>query len=204
MQSATQYPIYPAFNTPNAPLPPIMTTAPSDTPQPPSHPTTFINEQWSSGICGCCTGEDKNPGFFCLACICGGVAQGLLLNELDLSSSFIIPALCYESLDMISGRSLLLLITSNFRINLVKRLNRKEDPITSLVTVFCCYPCALAQIDRDSKAAGREYAFEKPKTTAQEIAAILGSIEGRAIPHVTSHETEPLVQNSMVHSVYVH
>ena len=155
---------------------------------------TYTHTEWSSGICGCC-GQDGNPGFFCMACCCGGPAQGVLLKDLGLVSDCVGPVICYTILDLASARSFMALILASLRMNMASKLGRGEGPCCSLCIACCCYPCALAQLERDAKAKGRGYEFEKAVGVYENITTWAGAIHGQAHPY-KSVEMAPLVSNS--------
>ena len=150
---------------------------------------------WSSGICGCC-GENGNPGFFCLACCCGGVAQGVLLKNLGLVSSCVGPAILYTALDLLFARSFMTMILGSLRMSMSDKLKRKEGACTSICVACCCYPCALAQLERDASAPGRAYEFEQARGVCDVTTTCLGAIHGSVVPYQHS-EMAPLVHNGM-------
>lgn len=156
----------------------------------------YIHPEWSSGICDCC-GQNGNPGFFCMACCCGGPAQGLLLKDLGLVSDCVGPVICYTILDLASARSFMALILASLRMNMAGKLQRKEGPCCSLCIACCCYPCALAQLDRDAKAPGRSYEFEKANGFYENLTTWGGAIHGGVQPY-KSVEMAPLVSNSQL------
>jgi Cys-rich protein (TIGR01571 family) len=151
----------------------------------------YLGVSWSSGICDCC-GQDGNPGFFCLACCCGSIAQGVLIKDLGLVSSCACPVVLYTALDLLFARSFMCLILLSLRTSMSDRLMRGEGPCCSLCIACCCYPCALAQMDRDLKAKGRSYVFDKAEGAYQEVTTYFGAIHGSARPYVSS-EMVPLV-----------
>ena len=143
----------------------------------------YIHDGWSSSICDCCCGQNANPGFFCLACFCSGVAQGVLLKDLGLVSSCVGPAACYTVIDLVFARSFMVLILTSLRISMSDKLKRQEGPCRSFCCACCCYPCALAQLDRDAKAPGQTYEFERTRDPCQVVSTFFGAIHGRAVPY---------------------
>ncbi len=158
-----------------------------------------MNVGWSSGICGCCCAEDANPGMFCMAsCPCtGGMAQAVLLKDLGLVSSCAGPALLYAVLDLFTARSFMIMILTSLRISMNDQLKRGEGPCCSFCLACCCYPCALAQMDRDVKAKARSYAFNKSEGVCQVAATYIGAIHAPPIPYVSAEEMRPLAPNNM-------
>jgi Cys-rich protein (TIGR01571 family) len=153
----------------------------------------FTNDNWSSGLCGCC-GQNGNPGFFCLACCCGGIAQGILLEDLGIVSSCACPVALYMLLEGVTGRSALLLILTSLRVSLSKKLGRKEGPCCSFCISCCCYPCAVAQIHRDVMDPERGYVFKTPEKFEDKVNGFLGGISRDMKPE--SH-TQPFTKNGM-------
>jgi Cys-rich protein (TIGR01571 family) len=163
----------------------------------PTSKPSFIEAGWSSGICGCCYGPYANPGMFCMACCpcTGGMAQAILLKDLGLVSSCVYPALLYAGLDLFTGRSFMILILTSLRISMSDKLKREEGPCQSFCLACCCYPCALAQLERDINA--RKYAFKNAEGGCNTVKTYLGAIDGSPIPYVAPEEMQPLVQNGM-------
>ena len=156
-------------------------------------PVPYLNVGWSSGLFGCC-GENGNPGVFCLACCCGGVAQGILLKDLGLVSSCVGPVILYTAVDLVFARSFMTMILASLRMSMSDKLKRKENPCCSIMAACCCYPCAIAQLDRDASAPGRKYGFEQANGACAVATTYFGAIHGSAVPY---HETAPLVPNGV-------
>ncbi len=167
----------------------VQTTPNQFYPQPTKPP--YMDVGWSSGICACC-GQDGNPGFFCLSFCCAGIAQGVLIKDLGLVSSCACPVVLYTALDLVFARSFMCLILLSLRISMSDKLKRGEGPCCSLCIACCCHPCALAQMDRDLKAKGRSYYFDKAVGPYQEVTTYFGAIHGNARQYVSS-EMVPLV-----------
>ena len=143
----------------------------------------FIHANWNSGICDCCCGQNANPGFFCLALFCSGIAQGVLLKDLGLVTSCAGPAACYTVIDLVFARAFMVFILTSLRISMSDKLQRGEGPCCSLCCACCCYPCALAQLDRDAKTPGQTYSFEPTKDICEIVPTFFGAIHGRAMPY---------------------
>lgn len=156
----------------------------------------YMNTPWSSSICDCCCGSEANPGFFCLACCCGSIAQGVLMEDLELVSSCAGPIIIYTLVDYAFARLSLCTILASLRMSVSKKLKRGEGPCRSFCIACCCYPCALAQMERDAKAHGRGYVFDQAKGTCDVATTYFGAIHGSVRPYVSA-EMVPLVQNGM-------
>lgn len=157
---------------------------------------SFMNTGWSSGLCDCC-GENGNLGFCCLSCVCGELAQAILLKDMGLTPSCSYPFVFYSLLDCASGRSFLPLILTSLRMSVSDKLKRNEGPCRSLCVSLFCYACALAQMDRDLKAKGRQYAFDEQELHCYMSTSYIGAIHGSVKPYVSSLENAPLVTNGM-------
>lgn len=159
----------------------------------------YMQIGWSSGICGCCSGQNANPGMFCMACCpcTGGMAQGILLKDLGLVSSCVGPALLYAVLDLCTARSFMIMILTSTRISMSDKLKRGEGACCSFCLACCCYPCALAQLDRDIKAPGRSYEFDKAEGMCNVGTTYLGAIHSNPRPYATASEMMPLAPNRM-------
>ena len=154
-----------------------------------------MNTGWSSGLCACC-GQDGNPGFFCLACCCGSVAQGVLLKDLGLVSSCVCPVIIYTALDVMFARSFMCMILASLRMSVSDKLKRGEGSCSSLCIAACCYPCALAQMERDARATGRGYEFDKAEGLCDVGTTYFGAIHGSVRPYAEA-EMVPLAPNGM-------
>jgi Cys-rich protein (TIGR01571 family) len=142
---------------------PYYTPLPTAPPQTPSNEIQVEpHAQWSSGICDCCSGEGSNCGTCCLAGICGGVALAFLMEKLELVPSSICPMVIFTVQEIISGRSLVQMSAFAFRRSLVLKADIKENPCDTFCNVCCCFPCAIAQMERDAEKYG--YVFSKPIT----------------------------------------
>lgn len=172
----------------------VYRESPAQSPQ--STQNNYMNAPWSSGICDCCCGEGANPGFFCLACCCGGIAQGVLLKDLGLVSSCVGPVLIYTLVDVMFARLSLCTVLASLRMSVSDKLKRGEGPCGSICIACFCYPCALAQMDRDAKAHDRSYVFDKAEGPCDVATTYFGAIHGSVRPYVSA-EMVPLVPNGM-------
>ena len=118
-----------------------------------------------------------------------GIAQAILLTDLGIFESCTIPGICYFGLDLLTAKSLMPLILVSLRMNLVKKLKRKESECESLCIVGCCYTCAMAQIQRDART--QNYRFEEPPDICHKAIAAFGGVKGDAIS-----TSAPSTQNS--------
>jgi Cys-rich protein (TIGR01571 family) len=139
-----------------------------------------IGPAWSTGLCDCC-GQGGNCGFFCLAALCPGIAQATLLTRLGIFESCALPGLVYFVFDVLSLKSYTFLVPILFslRMNLANKLRRDEGECGSICKVTCCYPCAMAQIQRDAR--DRNYKFQEPEDYCHMALAIIGNVQGNAI-----------------------
>jgi Cys-rich protein (TIGR01571 family) len=135
----------------------------------------WIGEHWSSGICDCCQ-HDANYGFCCLASFLPGVAHAILLKDLGIFESCTLPAVCYCGIDLCTSMSIMPLILMSLRMNLSRKLGRTETVCESLCISAFCYPCAIAQLQRD--ALSREYVFQEPSGLYKKSLAVLGNVDG--------------------------
>ena len=135
--------------------------------------------EWSTGICGCCAGVNANPGLFCLSCFGGGIGQGILLKDLGIVDSCVCPVVLYTALEIASARSIMILALANLRMNVAKKLNIDEGACCSFCIAGCCYPCTIAQIQRD--AVDNNYHFEKTEGFVDLFKAFSGDIKGNVI-----------------------
>ena len=171
-------------------------------PSTPQFQDPFIDSNWSSGLCGCC-GTNGNPGFFCLACCCGGIAQGIILEDLGIVSSCACPVLLYMLLEGVTSRFGLVFILTALRVSLSKKLKRDEGPCCSFCVACCCYPCAAAQVHRDIIDPKRGYSFDTPENYLDVLNGFWGGISRDMMPHgitvITqdTHQTQPFTQNGM-------
>jgi Cys-rich protein (TIGR01571 family) len=157
---------------------------------------------WSSGICGCC---GHNCGTCCFACFCSPCQMGLTLQKLGIVSSSAIPILLY-TIEYIASLGPLFFISSLLlRRSLVDKLNRSENPCYSCCAMCCCFPCAIAQIERDML--DRNYKFEppileknKPQSCCDTLSANFGSISHDSYPRARDTQINlgaPFTKNSM-------
>lgn len=154
----------------------------------------WIADEWSSGLLSCC-GEDGNCCFCCLASVMPGVAQAILLTDLGTFESCTCPGLCYSALDIFTGKSVMPLILLSLRINMVKKLRRKESECESFCKVICCYTCSIAQMQRDAHS--RKYVFQTPEDICQVALAAAGDITGYARQY-TPMTYAPIITNSQI------
>jgi hypothetical protein len=160
-----------------------------------SNTPSFKNKDWSTDICACCSGKEANPGFFCMACCCGGIAQGALIQKLGLVKSGCIPSMAYECLDVFTGRSCTMFALIHLRMGLDEKLGRNEGICCSCCRVCCCYACAMAQIDRDCRSEGREYKFDTPEGMCDTASTAFGAVIGDPHsydPQMGSGEYQPI------------
>jgi hypothetical protein len=64
----------------------------------------------------------------------------------------------------------------SLRMNLSRKLGRTETVCESLCISAFCYPCAIAQLQRD--ALSREYVFQEPSGLYKKSLAVLGNVDG--------------------------
>ena len=148
----------------------------------------WIGEHWSSGICDCCQ-QDPNCGLCCLASVMPGVAHAVLLQDLGIFESCTLPAFCYCGVDVLTSMSFMPLILTALRVNLSKKLGRSETACESLLISAFCYPCAIAQLQRD--AVHREYAFREPQGMYKKTMAVFGNVDGDPVEHGMAALTLP-------------
>jgi Cys-rich protein (TIGR01571 family) len=139
-----------------------------------SHTPSPMSPDWSSGLCGCCSGPNANPGFFCASVCCGFIAQAVLLHDAGLERGWVYPAIAYSLMDLCSAGSLAVLAFMSLRSNMATALQRQEGICYTSCVSVCCYPCALSQVHRDIY--DRRYCF--PPNDSM-INSILGEIENR-------------------------
>lgn len=177
-------------------------------------PTELLNDNWSSGICDCCgkgcDGKESNCCTCCLAGCWGGLAMAFLLERLGLVSNSCGPTLLFTAADMISVRSLLQFSALSLRRSLISKLGRKETQCDSCCIVTFCFPCALAQMERD--AMHYDYKFDTPKLDKSDhnsymnvCMACAGGISSDSFPHKihqagqqTTRFQMPFTQNRML------
>lgn len=149
---------------PTTPFPPNNT--PNNAPSTET-PDELKGPEWSSGICGCCCAEDSNCGTCCLAGCCSGVALAFLMERLQLFPNSICPILLFTLEEIFSARSLIQMSALSLRRSLVTKLERNETQCESCCYMCCCFPCAIAQMERD--AIKHNYKFRKTKTEKKEV-----------------------------------
>lgn len=176
----------------------------------PETPHELLNEKWSSGLCDCCgkdcrCGDDCNCGTCCLAGCWSSLQMGWTLEHLGLVSSSIVPILVHTCAEVLLIRSLLLLSSVTLRRSLVNKLGRKEDPCYSCCAMCCCFPCAIAQIERDTIA--HNYKFNPTKLDKSNYqscidvtASCCGGISNDSVPRARDPRRKlgtPFTKNSM-------
>lgn len=154
----------------------------------------FMHAGWNTGICECFSGPQKNPGFFFLSCLCGGVAQGVLAEDLGLVDSFYVPSALYLVVEAFSARMCLTLPLANLRHQMSQKLGREESCLSSILLACCCYPCSLAQLQRDANLGG--YQFTKSGLVPACIGMIPGDVRAyTSVPPAIVNSIEPTPQN---------
>lgn len=193
---------------------PIPTAAPIQS-KPTETPAELLDENWSSGLYECCgkdcscSGEDCNCCTCCLASCCGGVAMAFLLERLGITPSSCGTICLYTISDMISIRSLIQLGAISTRKSLALKLGRNESSCESCCIICCCFPCAIAQMERD--VISRKYKFDTPKFNGDHQSCIdasmgcVGAISSDSYPHKidqaqtnTTGLKAPFTQNRML------
>jgi len=66
-------------------------------------------------------------------------------------------------------------------MNLSRKLGRTETACESLCISAFCYPCAIAQLQRD--ALSREYVFQEPHSMYKKSLAVLGNVDGEPMKY---------------------
>lgn len=112
---------------------------------------------WSSGLCACC---GDNCGTCCFACFCSPFQLGFTLQNLGIVSSSVCPIMTFTLFEWLSAGPLFLLSACILRTSLAEKLNRKENPCESCCIMCCCFPCGIAQIERDMH--DNNYKFNPP------------------------------------------
>jgi Cys-rich protein (TIGR01571 family) len=173
-------------------------------------PEVLKNPNWSSSLCDCCgkdcaCGDDCNCGTCCLAGCWSSLQMGFTLEHLGIVSSSIMPTLLYTIAELFTARTLLLMTSITLRRSLVTKLERKENPCESFCIMCCCFPCGIAQIERDIKA--RNYVFDTPTldksnlcSCTDVISACCGGISKDSFPHARDPKKQlgtPFTKNSM-------
>jgi hypothetical protein len=124
-----------------------------------------------------------------------------LLKDLGLFESCVGPVICYTVLDFFSFKGVMPAILASLRISMATKLNRAEDPLTSVCCAVCCYSCALAQLQRDAFNPKGPYAFDRAQGACETVTTYAGAIHGNVHPYVpVTPEVVPLIpvtQNSM-------
>lgn len=158
---------------------PVVTTPPTFQ-HASNQPPPYYNENWSSGICDCCSGEDANCCTCCLASCCHGIAQGVLMRKMGVVSSAIPVALGLTLSEAATGNMLNLMCFAGFRNGVAEKLGRKESMCESFCISCCCFPCAVAQMERDTVNRTRGYKFVPPESDFYaDISTALGYLPGR-------------------------
>jgi Cys-rich protein (TIGR01571 family) len=136
---------------------------------------SYINKNWSSGICECCSGPNANCCTCCFACCSNGLASGVLMEELDIVDSCACSAMIGLLLEIFTGKVAMNWVLFSLRRNIAKKLQREESLCCSCYYTCCCQPCAIAQMERDAK--DRGYKFEKPNSFAVTTLRSFGYID---------------------------
>ena len=101
--------------------------------------------EWTSGLFACCDGQYANFGLCCSAVCCACYAESVIRSELYGIAFW--GLLCNGSDKNLNPCAA--------RCDIVANQNINEDYCTTCLLVSFCYPCALAQLQRDYKQ--REY-----------------------------------------------
>ena len=151
----------------------------------------YQGEKWSSALCDCCSGENANCCVCCFACCSIGIGYSSLLEELGLVDSCAVSALLCLGMEALTGRLAVNWALFSLRRNLVRNLGRNEDICSSFCISCCCQPCAIAQMERDSKS--RDYKFDRPKSYLKTFQRSVGYFDNeKPIAHYIGLEMMPL------------
>jgi hypothetical protein len=188
----------------------VPQTPVTDKPKATETPQELLNPDWSSGLCECCgkdcaCRDDCNCGTCCLASCWSSLQMGFTLEHLGIVSSSIVPTLLYTIAELFTARTLLLMTSVTLRRSLVTKLGRKENSCESCCIMCCCFPCGIAQIERDVKK--RNYVFDTPTLDKSNlcscidvISAYCGGISKDSFPRARDPKLNlgaPFTKNSM-------
>jgi Cys-rich protein (TIGR01571 family) len=152
----------------------------------------FSHNEWSSSLCDCCSGENANCCVCCFACCSNGIGYGYLLEELGLVDSCAYSAFICLATEALTGRLGVDWALFSLRRNLIGKFGINENPCTSCFVTCCCQPCAIAQMERDSK--HHKYKFQRPENTLKTLKRSVGIFDNEyPVDHYIGSEMVPLI-----------